>query len=347
MFVIDHAPDYRESFFQELGSSVILTVVAQPCAPDGLSPPPVRKGYEYIEIMGQKHFGVVWQPGLTRVLHRESWDVICCDLNIRHVSRIVLFLREGRYWNRWVWWGHIFGQNSSMLVERLRYFLVHRSTGCLAYNEEIAGKARNRYGVDAVSLNNTQVRQADFRTGLFTEHSEIRLLFVGRYQPRKYLERLAELAMRRSDVYVRLVGPGMDALQVPDELLTSGRFAVFPRTVGMELDAHFDWADLVANPGHVGLLVMNTAQHGKGIVIDSASVHAPEYWLAKEAQQPFIPFGDALAVDRFLDDVQQSRKKLRDWGDQLQTIARQKYTIEAMAQAHVAKFDAIANKKTR
>lgn len=345
LFVLDHAPDYRESFLHVLGEHVDLTVVAQPCEPDGLMPPNMRNGYEYIEIKGKKFSGLVWQKGLNWTLHSRPWDVVCFALNLRQVSRIALFLMDKRYRDRWVWWGHIFGQNSSRLLDSLRRLLLSSGVGCLTYSEEIAEEVRARYGANATSFNNTQVREDDFRVGQFCEHPEIRLLFVGRFQARKRLERLVELAVRRSDVFIRLVGPGMDELRVPDNLFNSERMEIFPRTVGEDLNPHFDWADLVANPGHVGLIVMNTAQHGKGIVIDSDSLHAPEYWLAKEAEQPFIPFGDHSVVDRFVDEIKQNRKQLQDFGDRLQAIARQKYTIEAMVSTHLSKFEEIVNIK--
>lgn len=344
LFVIDHAPDYRESFFQELGAHADLTVVAQPCEPEGLTPPPVRNGYRYIEIPGLKIFGVVWQSGLSRLVHRSSWDVLCFDLNLRHVERTLLFLKEKAYRSRWVWWGHIIGRNHSMLADYMRRFMLLRSAGCLAYSKKIVEDVKTRYGVDTISLNNTQIRQDDFRIGKFDNHPEIRFLFVGRYQSRKRLERLVALSMRRSDIYVQLVGPGMETMRIPDELISSGRLKIFPRTVGKNLNPHFDWADIVANPGHVGLLVMNTAQHGKGIVIDSDSHHAPEYWLAKESEQPFISFGSQNEVDCFINKIKQNRRKLYEYGNRLQNVARQNYTIESMARVHISNFEKIISK---
>jgi hypothetical protein len=87
---------------------------------------------------------------------------------------------------------------------------------------------------------------------------------------------------------------------------------------------------------------MNAAKHGKGIVVDSGSEHAPEYWLAKEAGQPFISFGDMQEVNRFIDDVLVNRWKLQHWGRQLQDMAKEKYTIEYMAEAHLRVFEKVA-----
>ncbi|MDA3947660.1 MAG: hypothetical protein PF508_00405, partial [Spirochaeta sp.] len=287
LMILNNAPDYREPFLRELSREVDLMVVARPCEPDGLVAPAERIGYSYVEIPARRGLGVVWQPGLGEVVTAGEWDVICSSINMRDIGRIRLFRRTPQLHDRWVWWGHIFGKTPLPGLARLRRSLLLRSAGALVFSDVIATEVRERYGIPVKSFNNTQVLKADFRAPVYLsdgadDHPDlgaVRLLFVGRYQPRKRLERLVALAGRRQDVQVRLVGPGMDALTIPEELKRSGGVATFGRTVGDALNGHFDWADLVANPGHVGLLVMNTAQHGKGIVVDSSSDHAPEYWL--------------------------------------------------------------------
>lgn len=342
LFIVTHAPDYRESFLRLLGSQVELTVVAQPCDISGLAAPDQRRGYEYIEIPATSLGGLSWQPRLAEILDRTNWDVVCAGLNLRQVSRLWRFVRARRYHRRWIWWGHVFGRSNSLLTERLRGYLLRQGALCLTYNEPTAHAVNRMYGVPARSFNNTDVLLEEFRPGKFQASDDLRLLFVGRNRTRKRLERLVELAQRHSDVRVRLVGPGMEHLRIPSELQRSRRVEVFGRTRGRELAEHFDWAHLAASPGHVGLLVMNAARHGKGIVVDAASSHAPEYYLAEEAGQPFIHFGDAAAVDDFLQAVRQNRWKLQEWGKALQDVARRHYTVEHMVSVHVEAFEHIA-----
>ena len=344
--VLDHAPDYRESFLQELANMVDLTVVAQPCENDGLSAPRFRSGYRYIEIAPLRLAGIFWQPGMMQLIQREKWDAVCFDMNLHHIDRIVSFCTNKKFHKKWLWRGHIFGKHQSRILNWTRKYLLQNAAGCLAYSELIAQRVKKEYGVETASFNNTQVKNNEFRVGCFDEHAELRILFVGRNQPRKRLERLVKLSERVPDIHLRLIGPGMEKLQIPAELRRSGRIELFGRIDGKDLNPHFDWADMVFNPGHVGLLVMNSAQHGKGIAIDAKSPHAPEYWLAKEAGQPFIPFCDQDAVDHFLEDVRKNRGKLQQWGQKLQTIAKKKYTIEYMASAHCRMFKAAADKET-
>lgn len=345
LLIIDHAPDYREAFFRELGKKVDLTVGAQPCRSAGLAPPQRRVGYRYIEAPAKHFKGFYWQPGLKKLLYKENWDVVCCDINLRQLARLFLFVTNRKWWDRWVWRGLIFGQSDFQLLGMIRRVLFKSAAGCLVYSEEVARRVKQEYGAAAISFNNTEVKRDEFRTGKFdADHEELRLIFVGTFKPRKKLERLVRLAENRPDVSIRIIGPGMKQLEVPYGLENNGRLKVFGRLTGKDLNTHFDWSDLVVSPGNVGLLVMNAARHGKGIVIDNNSYHGPEYWLAKEAGQPFISFGDTQEVDRFIDGVLDNRWKLQQWGRQLQDVAKEKYTIEYMAEAHYRVFEKI--KKT-
>ena len=319
-----------------------MTVAAQPCQIAGLAPPDMRIGYRYIEVPAKRCNGFYWQLGLKKLLNQETWDVICCDINLRQLARLFLFLENKQYWNRWVWRGLIFGQSKLNVLVMIRRFLFKRAAGCLVYSEEVARRVKKEYGASAISFNNTEVRRDEFRTGYFnTENEELRFVFVGTFKPRKKLERLVRLAQTRTDVRIRIIGPGMEKLEIPSGLENNERLKVFGRLNGKDLNPHFDWSDLVVSPGNVGLLVMNAARHGKGIVIDNNSYHGPEYWLAKEAGQPFISFGDQQEVERFIDDVLDNRWKLRNWGRQLQDVAKEKYTIEYMAEAHFRVFERV------
>ncbi len=343
LMILNHAPDYREPFLRELGRQVDLTVVAQPCNADGLGPPESRSGYRYIETASYRIAGFFWQPGLSRLLEKCRWDIICVSANLRHLSRVFLFLTHPAYKKKWVWWGHVVGENPSNIIAVLRKWLIKKSAGCLVHSRSIVYQLKKGYGLTAISFNNSDAMAHEFRNAVYDSiHQEIRMLFVGRYHPRKRLERLVQLASRREDVSVRIVGPGMEHLRLDNSLKNTGRIEIFGRTIGEELKVHFDWADIVVNPGHVGLLVINAARNGKGIVVDKESYHAPEHWLAIEAGQPFISFGNKEEVDSFLDQVRAEPSLIQQWGKSLQEKAKKEYTIEAMAETHFSVFQSIA-----
>ncbi|MFW5811880.1 MAG: hypothetical protein ACOCWS_02760, partial [Alkalispirochaetaceae bacterium] len=203
LMILNNAPDYREPFLRELSREVDLTLVARPCEPDGLTPPTERVGYRYLEIPAKRFLGFLWQPGLSQVVDEGDWDTLGVSLNMRDIGRILLFLRHKALRSRWVWWGHVFGRTPLKLLDRLRSFLLTRGAGALVFTEGVAQEVRERYGVEATAFNNTQVKEEEFRPGSFEEHPGLRLLFVGRLQPRKRLERLVALAERDSRVAVR------------------------------------------------------------------------------------------------------------------------------------------------
>ncbi|MFW6413864.1 MAG: glycosyltransferase [Verrucomicrobiota bacterium] len=338
---LNHAPDYREPFLRKLGKKVELTVVSQPCEDGGLLPPAKRENYRYIEIPSLDFLGLTWQRGIKRLISFNEFDVFCCSLNFRQPQWIIPFICHPERQKKWIWWGSIYGHHNNSFLKMMRKYLLTRAGGCLVYSELIEQQVRKECGIHAVSFNNTEILENEFRSGNFADHEGLHLLFVGRYHPRKNLQRLVELAERRDDIYVRLVGPGMDQLVVPDSLINNWKIERFGRTLGKDLDPHFDWADITVSPGDVGLFVMNAARYGKGIIIEKEGDHGPEYWLAKEAQQPFIDFENQEAVDKFFDKLLHQKHLLQEWGGKLQEIAMEKYTIEYMVEAHYKVFDSI------
>ena len=346
--VLDNAPDYREVFFRELARRVELTVVAQPCFQDNLDPPKQRGDYTYIEIPTRRLAGMYWQPGLRTILRSREWDVACIGVNFRQLARLFLFLTAPASRDAWVWRGLIYGRSENRLLRGVRAWFLRRGAGCLVYSDAVRDRLQRDHGIAAVSFNNSEVRREEFRAATYDRsRGGLRLLFVGRNTPRKRVDRLVALAERHDDVHVRLVGPGMEDVQLAGTPDIRERVRIYGKTTGHRLDEHFDWADLVANPGHAGLLVTNAARHGKGIVIDSESAHAPEYRLAEEANQPFIRFSDRRAVDRFVQSVRDDRSQLRAWAEELQAVAKTRYTVEYMVDKHVELFEAVAASRNR
>lgn len=345
LMLLDSAPDYREMFLRELGKRVELTVVARPCSEHCLSDPAQRTGYAYMEIPARRLGRLAWQPGLRRLIRSAQWDVICAVFNVRNLSRVWAYATYSRRSENWVWWGQVAGRAQGYVADAIRKLLLRNAVACLTYSEGLARTLRKRYGVMAFSFNNSEVSIREFRRPVYrTAGEDVRLLFVGRNQPRKRLERLIQMAETFPYVRVRLIGPGMERLSIPKPLIASGRVAVFGRLRDDDLNPHFDWADLVVSPGHVGLLVLNAARHGKAIAIDADSRHAPEVWLARKARQPFVSFGRVDEVSRFLEYIRGNREQLKRWGKDLQDLAKAEWTIEHMVEVHLRVFEMAARR---
>ncbi len=199
-----------------------------------------------------------------------------------------------------MWWGQIYGKSNAIVFRWLRKLLLRRSANILVYPNDI-------------------LIQAEFHLGVYKEsnHRSLNLLIVGRNQERKKPHRLIEILREKGRLQLRLVGKGMTDLPITHYLIENERIKIFDHTTGIELKQHFDWADLVVNPGHAGLLVMNTARHGKGILIDNGSHHAPEVILARAADQPFISFGSINVCNAMLNQFILNRQMLKTFGDNL------------------------------
>jgi|GEM_PF-1640366 len=350
LIVINHAPDYREGFFRKLGALVDLTVIAQPCGSANLTPPDKRIGYEYIELPSANIFGFLWQKGIGNHLKKSKYDVLCIDFNPRMLSSLFFCLTHKKLRDKWVWRGTFFGRNKSAFIEKLRAFFLPKAKYCLAYSEEIAKHLQSLYGIEARSFNNTEIEVEDFKPIFSTEQKSLEhlnILFVGRNQPRKKLNRLVDLAERHKKARIRLVGPGMDTLNIPESLNSREKIQVFGKSMGKELEQHFNWSHVVFNPGGAGLLVMNAAKHGRGIVVDTHGYHGPEHYMARESGQLFIDFANERAVDEIVDKLCETPNLLRVLASEHQKLAKEKYTFDYMAEMHQEVFKNVLSKRRK
>lgn len=344
LLVLDHAPDYREEFLADLAGKCRLTVMAQPCHMDGLTEPVKRSGYEYLPCPTRKIGPLRWMSGFSQRLRAEPWDVVCVALNFRHPWRFLPFLLSRRVRKRWLWWGHVYGRNETRFLATVRRWFLERGAGVLVYSEEIAARlAHESRKIRAMSFNNTHSRRDNFiAAGVRGEGaSEARLLFVGRPQERKRLDLLVDIARRRSDVRVRLVGPSMDGFVRERLGELPANVELYGAAHGDTLARHFQWCDMVANPGHIGLLAVNAAEHGRPVAVQEGVRHAPEVALAREAGQVFLNFEDPESVDWLIDKIKGDRRWLAELAARISAIGQEKYTIEYMVDKHLEAFVAV------
>jgi glycosyltransferase involved in cell wall biosynthesis len=337
LFIIDHAPDYRESFFRSLSQHCNLTVLSHPCEPDGLSAPEKRVGYTYIEIPA-KNIGPFKFANVSH-LDPDSYDILCVALNPRHIWRAILFLKNKKLWKKWVWWGQIYGKSESILLQKMRLFLLHRSASILTYSKDISKKLKKDVpDTPVLSFNNTQAQISDFTTFKWPSAKKLRFIFVGRPQHRKRLDRIVTLAKRLPYTEWRLIGPEMEHFMTTNFGTLPENIECFGKTTGNELKEHFAWCHAVINPGHLGLLVSNAALHGRPVIIQKNEQHAPEIALAEESDQIFTDFDSPDEVDELFFQVQNDVQILIDSGRKLQEVAQESYSIEYMVKSHLDGF---------
>ncbi|TVR19332.1 MAG: hypothetical protein EA391_00900 [Balneolaceae bacterium] len=333
LLVLDVAPNYRELFLRKLSKKCDLVVLAHCCEKDNLNPPPERKGYTYIELV-DKGFKIRWNFDLQEQIKNFDPDIICVNLNFRYPIRIIDFFLSKFGNKRWLWWGPIFGR--SEILNPFKRFLIKLSDGAVVYTDNIVNKLDNAHA-NALSFHNSQHSADDFKDFPNFVNGKINCLFVGRPQPRKRLDLLFEIAKSREDVEIRLAGPQMADYFMDTEIPQN--ISLYPAAHGEELAEHFKWSNLVINPGHVGLLVMNAATHCRPIAIGSNVQHAPEVELAKKAGQYFLDFEQKSEVNLFFDHILNKPDELRTKGKQLFNMGREHYTVEYMVEAHLKAFN--------
>lgn len=331
---LDHAPDYRESFLRKLGEKCDLIVVANSCERDFLTPPTERSGYLYFELKNNFGNKIRLNFDLKKIIDTTRPDVICVSLNLRYPVRVLTFLFYKRLRNRWIWWGQIFGKNDNAFLLRLKKYLIKKSKGALVYTKEIKSKLK---GLPVFSFDNSQFSENDFvRLPCSNNPTSRNFLFVGRPQPRKRLLLILQFAKKYPNHNFRLVGPEMECYFKEESLPVN--LSLYSAAKGKDLEEHFLWSNIVLNPGHVGLLVMNAATHNRAIAIDSKVVHAPEVILAKKAGQFFVDFLNEEEISTFFEKTVMDHNELITKAKSLYDCAIGEFTIEKMAEKHYSCF---------
>lgn len=347
LFILNHAPHYREYFLRKLGQNIDLTVFAKPCSTENLIEPDERKNYKYFESFSNKvltKFGLQLNFKEWKLL-QENWDIIILSWDLHHVLRYVYFILT-RNKKKIIWMGHIYGTNSSRWMRILRKSLINKSAGVLTYSELIEQKLINDgIRVPVKSFNNSEVSETDIKILPFNFiERKLKMLYVGRYQERKRLDRLVDLAKRRKDVEIIIAGNNMENLvKVFPEIDNLTNLNIKGSVLGAELSAVMGWSDIIVNPGHLGLLVINGARFGRPIIIDEESKHAPEVIVAKEAMQFFVNWSDIKVVDEQIDSLINNRKLIIEASKRIVEIVRSKYTIEYMVQTFMEAINSNTN----
>lgn len=349
LFLMPHAPYYREPFLRILSKKYHLTVSARSCKTMNLIEPKAHRGYIYYEpkeIKILSKFRIFILPKEIPLYLNNHYDLVICVLGLRYPLRILLFFinKFRKKKAPWIWYGHFFGRKGKRFLNPFIKFLVSQSSGALTYTKEYRDKLINiGCPKDKIaSFNNSEVLDKDVnQVPIDRIKNFVHVLFIGSYRKHKKIERLTRLSNRLDFIKVRLIGPGLEILKSNE----NKNIEIIPSPLTDEsLMPHLKWSHIVAAPGHVGLLVSTAARAGRPIVIDSSSKHAPEYLIAKEAEQPFINWSRSREVDSFFESVYKGEINLNRLGERLSNHVKKNYTVENMADIFVNKIDFVLSK---
>lgn len=326
-YIINFAPAYRDVFLSELGKFVDLTVVSFNGITANLKDPEHRTGYKYIELKQKRFLNMSFNYNEFKMASGD-FDVIIVGYNLRNPFRMLNLIRKKRV----ILEGLIYGKNENFFIRLMRKFVILFTEGVLVYSNWVKTRLEKEVSKPVISFNNTSYSAKEIKPLPFPQTNDrINIIWVGRYQQRKKIERLAELAEQNKKINVRLIGPGIReklASRVSDNL------AIYDSAYGSDLEDHFAWSHAVFNPGGAGLLVMNAGRFGRPIIIDNNSHHGPEIQMAVEAEQPFVDFSNYVVINEMIDEYIKDPGILKEMGKRL-SRKMENYTIEYMARQYL------------
>lgn len=330
VYILNNAPNYRDVFLKELGKYVELTVVSYSGKSSNLKDPGLRENYKFIELKDKRVFGISYQLKEFTALNGD-FDVYIIGFDIHRPFRFLNLFRNKRV----IFAGLIYGRNEKNAITRFaRKNIIPLADGVLVYSELVKEKLSKEINKPIISFNNTSFSINDIIPLPFHfKDNELNLLWVGRYQKRKKIERLLDIARRDKRVNLRLIGPGMKENIFIEK--NDDNIEVFSEAYDDELNNHFEWSHAVFNTGGAGLMVMNAARFERPIFIDNDSHHGPEIQLAIDASQDFLDFGNENEVDELVKKCITNRIFLIEKGSQLASVMKDKYTIEYMVQQYM------------
>lgn len=328
LYLINFAPNYRDKFLTELGKYVDLTVTAYPGNEANLIDPEQRIGYRFIPLKRIKFLNFNFNLN-EFTLANNDYDVIIVGYTLWNPFRMVnLFRRKKRV----ICEGLIYGKSNNLITRLLRTNFITASEGVLVYSEIVKNRLSQETKKPIIVFNNTSYSKHEIKPlNLPQLNEKLNVIWVGRYQERKKLERLYDLAKLDKRVHVRLIGPGIK--EVFSKKIKLDNFQIFDGVYGDELEQHFAWSHIVFNPGGAGLIVMNAARLGRSIVIDNNSHHGPEIQLALDSKQDFINFSNLENTQTYIDRLFKNPSHLQTKADAMSDQMKN-YTIEHMAEKY-------------
>jgi glycosyltransferase involved in cell wall biosynthesis len=292
---------------------------------------------------------LVWQPfpGVLRTA-----DLVVVMQENRILSNYPLLL--GRMWSprRIAYWGHGVNFQSDApggLREKWKRAMLTRVDWWFAYTETTAEIVRSAgYPAERITcLDNAIDNDAFERDLAAVDPGRVRMmreeivapgrapvgLFCGSLYPDKRLDYMIEAADRvhtaLPDFRLVVLGDGQSSETIRQAALTRPWLRWQGVCKGVEKAAWFQLADVVFNPGAVGLHVLDSFCSGTPMITTADARHGPEVAYLKDGVNGRVVTGDALRYAEAVLALFHERGRLKAIGEAARHDAR-RYTLNNM-----------------
>lgn len=346
-------PQYRVGFFENLVKQAAMDgieiIIFHGDAPPewkdrndlGISDSLIRLPTRFIKIKGRtlnwKSLKPFWASG--------SFDLVIVEQAVRNVETYELFLKRTPL----AYWGH--GKTYTLEInprqERLKQWFTRRGEWFFAYTRggvdavEAAGFRRDRTTVVQNSIDTSLLRfqVASVDASVLADFSNLHglkgktALFVGGLDGSKRLGFLLDAAERahllEPDFRLLIAGAGIDRGNVEGRIEPLSYVSYLGSLFGAEKALAIRASQIMAMPGRVGLVAVDSFAGGTPIVTTDWEWHAPEFEYLESGVNAVVTSNDLEVFARTLVATLSDEEGLRALREAC-LVSSGRYTVETM-----------------
>lgn len=342
-------PAYRAPFFDLLASACdggMSLFSGSPRSSEGITVADELQFTHYtlgknIHLFGGS-FYLCYQRGLMDWLNEQNPDALIVEANPRYLSTPAAVKWMHRRDKPVIGWGLGAGSGGMLWRGFINQFDAMISYSRRGADEYAAlGFPRGKIFVAHNSVSPVPSHPLPARPSRFDSRPNI--LFVGRLQARKRIDRLLRACAEIQNVRLVIVGDGpeREALErLAGEIHPSAEFVGARH--GEELKAYFAEADLFVLPGTGGLAVQEAMSYGLPVIV--AQGDGTQDDLVREGNGWQIPPDDFEALVAAMKDALSDTARLRRMGEESYRIVKEEINIEKMVETFVTALDSLTGK---
>lgn len=351
------APDYRRSFFDRLARACkggMSVFAGSPLPGEGVVSAGDLGAAEWARArnihIAPGEFYACWQWGITRWLAKADPDVLILEANPRELSNAsALGWMRGRGRPVLLWGLGAAARRGPLAALRLamRRAMWGGAAGAIAYSRrgkrefEQLGFPPERVFV-APNAVTPRPSPKPSESAPRNQDGALRILFVGRLQPRKRVDLLIEAAASQTaPVELIVAGDGPARVDLQALALSRRANATFLGDVrGAELEAVYERADLFVLPGTGGLAVQQALAHSLPVIV--AQGDGTQEDMVTPVNGWRIADGDVASLREAIQEAAADRPKLAQKGRASWQLARDRFNLEAMTEVFVQAVTAVS-----